>query len=128
MGLGLVVGHDLIDGAAAGSSGIKDLVQEGQEGEPGGVEALALSGIGAQERGSNARGAEGFQMVEGLAAEAAGGFAEEGVKTAEERCGGKHIYLPIYRYFTLTVKPFTGHTAPDDNPISRSVGNATPGL
>ena len=93
---GLVVGEDLIDGAATGGVGIQGLVQKGQEGESGGVNALAavVAGrVGLEQPRVNALGAEAFQVMERAAAQGPAGGFERGVELAEEGGGGKHIYL-----------------------------------
>jgi hypothetical protein len=93
---GLVVGEDLINGAATGGVGIQGLVQKGQEGEFGGVNALAAvvaSRIGLEQPRINALGAEAFQVMEWTAAQGPAGRFERGVELAEEGSGSKHIYL-----------------------------------
>jgi hypothetical protein len=88
----------LIDGATTGGVRIEDLVQEGQEGESGGINAFAavVAGlVGLEEKGINALGAEAFQVVEGAAGQGEAGVFEGGVELAEERSGGKHIYICI---------------------------------
>src|ERR1039457_3661939 len=97
----LVVGQGLIDGAGTGGVRIQGLVQEGQEGESGGVKALAavVAGrVGLEQRRVEALGAEAFQVVEGTAAQGHAGVLERGVELAEEGSGSKHIYLYYYRY------------------------------
>src|ERR1035437_7974363 len=98
---GLVVGEDLIDGAATGGVGIQGLVQKGQEGESWGVNALAavVSGlVGLEQPRVNALGAEAFQVVERAAAQSQAGGFEWGVELAKEGGGGKHVSLYAYRY------------------------------
>jgi hypothetical protein len=97
----LVVGEDLIDGAATGGVRIQGLVQKGQEGESGGVKALAAVVarlVGLEQKRVNTLGTEAFQVVERTAAQGEAGIFEGGVELAEERSGGKHIYLYYYRY------------------------------
>jgi len=67
VGQALVVGLDLADGLAAGGAGMEDLVQKGQEGELGSVEALAAvgpGGIGVEEGGVDPIAAEAVEVVE----------------------------------------------------------------
>jgi hypothetical protein len=92
----LVVGQDLIDGAATGGIWVQGLVQKGQEGESGGVNALAAVVahlVGLEQKGVKALGTEAFQVVERTVAQGEAGVFEGGVELAEERSGGKHIYL-----------------------------------
>jgi len=74
----LVIGADLPQGLATGGAGIEDLVQESQQGEFGGKEALAavlLGGVGLEVGGFEPTGQEALQMMEGLGAQALdGGF------------------------------------------------------
>ncbi len=93
---GLVVGEDLINGAATGGVGIQGLVQKGQESKSGGVNALAavVAGcVGLEQPRVDALGAEAFQVMERTAAQGPAGGFERGVELAEEGGGGKHIYL-----------------------------------
>jgi hypothetical protein len=96
MGQALVVGQDLIDGAATGGVWIQGLVQKGQESESWGVNALAavVAGlVGLEQKRVNALGAEAFQVVKRAAAQGEAGVLERGMELAEERSGGKHIYM-----------------------------------
>jgi hypothetical protein len=93
---GLVVGEDLIDGTATGGVGIQGLVQKGQEGESGDVNALAaiVTGrVGLEQLRVNALGAEAFQVMERPVAQGPAGGFERGMELAEEGSRGKHIYL-----------------------------------
>ena len=51
--------------------------------------------VGLEQKRVNALGAEAFQVVEGTAAQGKAGVVEGGVELAEERSGGKHIYICI---------------------------------
>ncbi len=101
VGLFLVVGPDLSDRLAAGGVRTEGLAQEAQEGEFGGIEALAaigFGGVGGEQGGVEAVGQEAFQVMKGLAAQGLSGLLQRGVELAEERSGRKHIYLYKYRY------------------------------
>jgi hypothetical protein len=94
----LVVGPDLIDGAATGGIRIQDLIQKGQEGESRRVKVLATVVprlVGLEQKRINALGTEAFQVVEGTAGQGEAGVFEGGVELAEERGGGKHICICI---------------------------------
>ena len=101
MGHAVVVGQDLVDRTAAGGVGIEDLVQKGEEGEFGSVNALAavvLGFIGLEQSGVNPVGTDGFQVVQGTTAEQWFGRGQEwGVKLAEQGRGSIHLsaYIPI---------------------------------
>ena len=103
LGQGLIVGEDLIDGAATRGVGVQDLVQKGKEGEFGSVNTLAAivaRGVGLEQQRFNALVAETFQVVERTLAQSPAGFCERGVargvKLAEKGGGGKHVYLLHY--------------------------------
>ena len=95
----LVVGHDLIKGAPTGGVRIgRALVQEGQEGKSGGINtfaAVVARLVGLEQKRVKALGAEAFQVMEGMAAQGEARGFERGVEFAEERSGGKHIYICI---------------------------------
>ena len=89
-----MVGHDLIKGAPTGGVRIEGLVQEGQEGESGGINtfaAVVARLVGLEQKRVKALGAEAFQVMEGMAAQGEARGFERGVEFAEERSGGKHM-------------------------------------
>jgi hypothetical protein len=49
--------------------------------------------VGLEQKGVKALGTEAFQVVERTVAQGEAGVFEGGVELAEERSGGKHIYL-----------------------------------
>ncbi len=58
--------------------------------------------MGFEQRGIDAVGAEGFQVVQGTAAQGLGGVLEWGMESAEEGCGGEHS-ICLYTDAMLTV-------------------------
>ena len=69
--------------------------------------------VGLEQKRVKALGAEAFQVMEGMAAQGEARGFERGVEFAEERSGGKHMYL-YYTNIQLTVKPdlpYMGHAA-----------------
>jgi hypothetical protein len=103
----LVIGADLPQGLTTGRAWIEGLVQESQEAEFGGEEALTavlLGGVGAEMGGFEPAGQEALQVMEGLGAQALEDGFKGGMELAEERSGGIHI--SVYRQIhSLTVKP-----------------------
>ena len=93
LGQALVVGQNLVQGAATGGLGIQDLVQKSEESEFGGKDAFAAvvaAFIGLEQRWVEALGAKAFQVMEGTVAQDQAGVVERGVEFAKERRGGEH--------------------------------------
>ena len=93
LGQALIVGQNLVQGAATGGLGIQDLVQKSEESEFGGKDAFAAviaAFIGLEQRWVEALGAKAFQVMEGTVAQDQASVVERGVEFAKERRGGEH--------------------------------------
>ena len=90
----------MIDGAATGGIWVQGLVQKGQEGESGGVNALAAVVarlVGLEQEGVQALGTEALPVVERTAAPGEAGVLE-GEWNLPKRGAVVNIYQYYYRY------------------------------